>query len=133
MLFLGLTLVWVLAVVLCGLVFSLMVNERRREIGLLRAIGANRNFIFRLFLTESVALGLGGGIIGVVFATVFVRLFRMYLMISAEVPLLISPLPSLLGFMLACLVVVLILSLPALIFPAMRARRVDPAAAMREV
>ena len=133
MLFLGLTLVWVLAVVLCGLVFSLMVNERRREIGLLRAIGANRNFIFRLFLTESVALGLGGGIIGVVFATVFVRLFRMYLMISAEVPLLIPPLPSLLGFMLACLVVVLILSLPALIFPAMRARRVDPAAAMREV
>ncbi len=133
MLFLGLTLVWVLAVVLCGLVFSLMVNERRREIGLLRAIGANRNFIFRLFLTESVALGLGGGIIGVVFAAVFVRLFRMYLMISAEVPLLIPPLPSLLGFMLACLVVVLILSLPALIFPAMRARRVDPAAAMREV
>lgn len=133
MLFLGLILVWVLAVVLCGLVFSLMVNERRREIGLLRAIGANRNFIFRLFLTESVALGLGGGIIGVVFATVFVRLFRMYLMISAEVPLLIPPLPSLLGFMLACLVVVLILSLPALIFPAMRARRVDPAAAMREV
>lgn len=133
MLFLGLTLVWVLAVVLCGLVFSLMVNERRREIGLLRAIGANRNFIFRLFLTESLALGLGGGIIGVVFAAVFVRLFRMYLMISVELPLLIPPLPSLLGFMLACLVVVLILSLPTLIFPAMRARRVDPAAAMREV
>ncbi|MEE9119806.1 MAG: FtsX-like permease family protein [Syntrophobacteria bacterium] len=133
MLFLGLTVVWVLAVVLSGLVFSLMVNERRREIGLLRAIGADRNFIFKLFLTESSVLGLGGGLIGVVFAVVFVYLFRVYLMLSAEVPLLIPPLPSLLGFMLACLVVVLVLALPALLYPAVRASRVDPAVAMREV
>ncbi len=132
-LLLGLALVWVLAAALCGLVFSLMVNERRREIGLLRAIGASRNFIFKLFLTESIALGLSGGIIGIVFAVVFVHLFRMYLMISAEMPLLIPPLPSLLGIMLACLGIVLMLSLPALLLPAVRARRVDPAAAMREV
>jgi putative ABC transport system permease protein len=131
-LFLGLAVVWVLAVVLSGLVFSLMVNERRREIGLLRAIGANRNFIFRLFLTESSVLGLGGGVIGVVFAVIFVYLFRVYLMQSAEVPLLIPPLPSLLGFMLACLVTALILALPALLYPAVRASRVDPAVAMRE-
>ena len=133
MLFLGLTVVWVLAVVLSGLVFSLMVNERRREIGLLRAIGADRNFIFKLFLTESSALGLGGGLIGVVFAVVFVYLFRLYLMLSVEVPLLIPPLPSLLGFMLACLVIALVLALPALLYPAVRASRVDPAVAMREV
>jgi putative ABC transport system permease protein len=133
MLFLGLTVVWVLAVVLSGLVFSLMVNERRREIGLLRAIGADRNFIFKLFLTESSALGLGGGLIGVVFAVVFVYLFRLYLMLSLEVPLLIPPLPSLLGFMLACLVIALVLALPALLYPAVRASRVDPAVAMREV
>jgi putative ABC transport system permease protein len=132
MLFLGLTVVWVLAVVLSGLVFSLMVNERRREIGLLRAIGADRNFIFKLFLTESSALGLGGGLIGVVFAVVFVYLFRVYLMLSAEVPLLIPPLPSLLGFMLACLVIALVLALPALLYPAVRASRIDPAVAMRE-
>jgi putative ABC transport system permease protein len=131
-LFLGLVVVWVLAVVLSGLVFSLMVNERRREIGLLRAIGANRNFIFKLFLTESSVLGLGGGIIGVVFASVFVYLFRVYLMQSAEVPLLIPPLPSLLGFMLVCLVIALVLALPALLYPAVRASRVDPAVAMRE-
>ena len=133
MLFLGLTVVWVLAVVLSGLVFSLMVNERRREIGLLRAIGADRNFIFRLFLTESSVLGLGGGLIGVVFAVVFVYLFRVYLMLSAEVPLLIPPLPSILGFMLACLVIALVLALPALLYPAVRASRIDPAVAMREV
>ncbi len=133
MLFLGLTVVWVLAVILSGLVFSLMVNERRREIGLLRAIGANGRFIFKLFLIESGVLGLGGGLIGVVFAVVFVYLFRVYLMLSAEVPLLIPSLPSILGFMLACLVIALILALPALLYPAIRASRIDPAVAMREV
>lgn len=132
-LFLGLTVVWVLAVVLSGLVFSLMVNERRREIGLLRAIGANRKFIFKLFLTESSILGMGGGLIGVVFAALFVYLFRVYLMLSADLPLLIPPLPSLLGFMLASLVIALILALPALLYPAVRASRLDPAVVMREV
>ena len=133
MLLLGLAVVWALAVVLSGLVFSLMVNERRREIGLLRAFGANRNFIFRLFLTEGSVLGLGGGIIGVLFAVILVYLFRVYIMVSAELPLLIPPLPSLLLFMLACLVIALVLALPALLYPAMRASRIDPAVAMREV
>jgi len=133
MLFLGLTVVWVLAVVLSGLVFSLMVNERRREIGLLRAVGANRRFIFKLFLMESCVLGLGGGLIGVSFAVLFIYLFKFYLMLSAEVPLLIPPFPSLLGFMLTCLVIALILALPALLYPALRASRIDPAVTMREV
>ncbi len=133
MLFLGLTAVWILAVVLSSLLFSLMVNERRREIGLLRAVGANRNFIFKLFLTESGILALGGGLMGVVLATLFVHLFRFYLMRSTGLPLLTPPLPSLLGFMSACLVMALILSLPALLYPAVRASRIDPAAAMREV
>jgi putative ABC transport system permease protein len=133
MLFLGLTVVWILAVALSGLVFSLMVNERRREIGLLRAVGADRGFIFKLFLTESSVIGLGGGLIGVSFALLFVYLFRLYLMLSAEVPLLIPPLPSILGFMLVCLVIVLVLALPALLYPAIRASRIDPAVAMREV
>ena len=133
MLFLGLTLVWVLTVVLSGLLFSLTVNERRREIGLLRAVGASRGFIFKLFLTESSIVGVGGGLIGVIFAVLFVYLFRGYLMASAKLPLLFPSLLSVSGFMLACLVIALILALPALLCPAVRASRIDPAVAMREV
>ncbi len=133
MLFLGLTLVWALTVVLTGLLFSLSVNERRRQIGLLRAVGANRHFIFKLFLAESGIMAVAGGLIGVVFAVVFVYFFRAYIMASAKLPLLLPPLLSLAGFMLACLVTVLILALPALLYPAVRASRVDPAVAMREV
>ncbi len=133
MLFLGLTMVWILTVVLTGLLFSLTVNERRRQIGLLRAVGASRHFIFKLFAAESSILGVAGGLIGVVFTVLFVYLFRAYLMASAKLPLLLPPLLSLSGFMLACLLMALILALPALFYPAIRASRIDPAAAMREV
>ena len=41
------------------------VNERRREIGIRRAVGATRKDIRFLFLTESIILALTGGILGV--------------------------------------------------------------------
>jgi hypothetical protein len=44
--------------------FLTLVTERRHEIGIMRAIGATRGDIARLFMAESLALGLAGGVIG---------------------------------------------------------------------
>jgi len=124
--------IWAVASLLMGLVFFMMVNARRREIGTLRALGASRNFIFRLFLTESIMLALGGGIAGVIVATMFVRFFGQFLTLTTEAPLLMPPLTSLLGFVFACLGLALVVAMPALVYPAIRASRIDPAEAMRE-
>jgi len=125
--------IWVLASLLIALIFVMLVTERRREIGMLRAVGASRNFIFRMFLTEGFILALGGGIVGVILATMFVYFFRDFLALTAEAPLLMPPLVSLLGYVFACLAMALIVSLPALIYPAIRASRTDPAEVMRGV
>jgi ABC-type antimicrobial peptide transport system permease subunit len=45
--------------------FFMMISERRREIGLLRAIGASRADIWRIILGEAAAIGLAGGALGV--------------------------------------------------------------------
>ncbi len=125
--------IWVLASLLIALIFVMLVIERRREIGMLRAVGATRNFIFRMFLTEGFILALGGGIVGVIVATMFVYFFRGFLALTAEAPLLMPPLVSLLGYVFACLAMALTVSLPALIYPAIRASRTDPAEVMRGV
>jgi len=44
--------------------FLTLVTERRHEIGIMRAIGASRGDIRRLFLSEALMLGLFGGLLG---------------------------------------------------------------------
>ncbi|MFZ0529969.1 MAG: FtsX-like permease family protein, partial [Propionicimonas sp.] len=46
--------------------FRTAVAERRRDIGMLRAVGMSRRSVSRLFLTESLAQGLAGTAVGIV-------------------------------------------------------------------
>ena len=46
------------------------VSERTREVGTLRAIGATKGQIMRIFMSEAFLLGLGGAIIGVIIGVV---------------------------------------------------------------
>jgi len=132
-LLIALGVIWGLAVVLSGLVFSLIVGERRREIGMLRAVGASRNFIFRLFITESALLAVIGGVAGIIASLLFIFALQSWLIATLELPFLFPALPSLIAFMIGSLLIALALALPALLYPAIRASRLDPSVAMREV
>ena len=50
-------------------IFSAIANERSREIGIMRAIGANKSHIVRLFILEVFILGLLGSLIGMAAGT----------------------------------------------------------------
>jgi len=54
-----------LSVLLAWSTFTAMTNERRREVGILRALGASRGHIIRLFLGEAAIISLLGGVLGV--------------------------------------------------------------------
>ncbi len=70
--------IWLMATVLCGVVFSQSIRERAGEIGLLLAKGANRRFILKMVAQESMLVvsfaGLAGGLLGSL-ATVLSREF----------------------------------------------------------
>jgi putative ABC transport system permease protein len=130
MVILGLT--WGLSVVFIGLVFSMAANERRRELGVLRALGATRQFVFQTLLAEASLLALVGGATGIVLAGLAVYLFKDLLVVSLGFPFLLpSPFVLLLqigaGLFLAMFTVNVAAFLPAYKFS-----RQDPAIAMRE-
>jgi putative ABC transport system permease protein len=125
-------LIWILSAGLMALVFSMAANERRREIGVLRALGSPRGFVLRSLLAEAVILGLGGGALGLALSVLATYLFHNLLVVSLGIPFLLPSLPGLLlvvgGGLGAALVTV---TLAALI-PAYRISRQEPALAMRE-
>ncbi len=58
-----------IAVFLTWTIFSAIVNERAREIGILRAIGARGKDVARAFLIEVVTLGSMGSVVGIIAGT----------------------------------------------------------------
>lgn len=55
----------VLAILLAWSTFTALANERKREVGVFRAIGAHRSHIIRMFLSEAMIISSIGGLLGV--------------------------------------------------------------------
>ncbi|HMB25071.1 MAG: ABC transporter permease [Chloroflexota bacterium] len=127
-----LSVTWGLSVVLIGLVFSMAANERRKELGVLRALGATKRFVFQSLLAEASLLALFGGATGLVVASLAIYLFRKLIMVSLEIPFLLpSPISLLLQIGVGLLLALFSVNLAALL-PAYKISRQDPAVAMRE-
>lgn len=54
-----------LAILLAWSTFTAMTNERRREVGILRALGARQSHIIKMFLAEAAIISLLGGVLGI--------------------------------------------------------------------
>ena len=123
---------WALSVVLIALVFSMAANERRKELGVLRALGATRRFVFQSLLAEASLLALVGGATGLMLAGLAIFLFRNLIMTSLEIPFLLpSPASMLVQIGAGLLLALFSVNLAALL-PAFKISRQDPAIAMRE-
>jgi putative ABC transport system permease protein len=103
-------------------IMLMAVNERTREIGLRKSVGATRRDIRRQFLAESMMLSLLGGLLGVTTGGAFA------LLISTA-----SPLPARVSAWSVGIAVMLGAGVGVLfgVYPATRAARLDPVTAMR--
>lgn len=101
------------------------VQERRKEIGTLIAIGMSPRQLLSIFYGKALMLGVGGGVIGYVLGTALAIWLGPRI---AHIPVL--PMPALLGWALAISV---LLSVLATAIPAKKAAGLDPAATLMEV
>ena len=127
-----LVLMIVLSLAVTALVFWMSVNERRRQIGVMRALGATQKHVLFSFLTEAVMLALGGGAVGAVVAATCLYLFRDALVTAFGFPFLFPSAASLAALLALGLVLALAVVGLAALVPALRAAREEPARSMRE-
>ena len=124
--------VWALAMVLIGLIFSTAANERKRDMAVLRAVGAPKNFIIKSLLTEAALLAVSGAIIGIAIASFGLYVFKDAIASSLKMPFLFPSIPSFLGLFSAGVAAAIITVVIAALIPAIRISRQELAIAMRE-
>lgn len=84
---------WALSLVLIGVIYSLSVTSRQREIGVLMAMGARRADVLRLYRIEVAVLSVGGAAVGSALGLALLYSFRPLVSIALDVPFLLpSPL-----------------------------------------
>lgn len=123
---------WLLAVAMIALVFSVAVNERRQEIGVLRALGLPRRFILQSLLTEGLIFALLGGAVGIAYFLALVFLYHDLISRTLGLPFLIPQNASLLLISGAALLLALVSVTLGALLPTVRITRMEPALAMRK-
>ncbi|HET7665630.1 MAG TPA: FtsX-like permease family protein [Mycobacterium sp.] len=117
--------VWIIVVLVAAVALlntlTLSVLERRREIGVLRAMGSSRRFTLKMVLAEAVGIGVVGGVLGLVFGLTDQWLYSL---VSADImnfTVEFRPSPMALVFTVGAIAISLLGSLP----PARRAARLN--------
>ena len=77
---------WVLAIAVISIVFSVSLNERKKEFGILRSLGATRKKLSLMILFESSLISLTGALIGILFASIFFFPFSTYIGVLIKMP-----------------------------------------------
>lgn len=117
--------VWIIVVLVAAVALlntlTLSVLERRREIGVLRAMGSSRRFTLGMVLTEAVGIGVVGGTLGLLFGLINQWLYSL---ISGDIMSFnvdFRPSPMALVFTVGAIAMSLLGSVP----PARRAARLS--------
>lgn len=100
-------------------VLSIIVNQKRREIAILRSIGYPPSMILQLFLIQGIILGLSGALFGLLIGfglNLYIETIELSVHIGAGNTLIISFAPSIyiMGFSMALFSAILASLLPAL-------------------
>jgi putative ABC transport system permease protein len=117
--------VWVIVVLVAAVALfntlTLSVLERRREIGVLRAMGSSRRFTLQMVLAEAAGIGVVGGVLGLLFGLTDQWLFSLVSGDIMNFNVSFRPSPMAFIFTIGALAISLLASVP----PARRAARLN--------
>lgn len=125
--FVGISLV--VSSIMIGVITYISVLERKKEIGILRAIGASKRNISQVFNAETFIIGLFAGLIGIIITLLALIPANIVIHNIADTTAVNASLPPVAGIVLIILSV--ILTLLGGIVPSKKAAKEDPVTALR--
>ncbi len=115
--------------IMIGIITYISVLERTREIGILRALGASKRNVGRIFNVETFIVGLIAGIMGVVIALLLLFPINAVVHNFVQDESVRAFLPA--GYGIILIVLSVVLTLIGGIIPSRKASKMDPVAALR--
>jgi putative ABC transport system permease protein len=122
---------WFIVLLIMAFAFYMIVNERRREIGLLRAIGANKGHIATIILSEASLLSAAGGAAGIILGYVLLASFKNLMLHYLKLPYLFPATAELVVLTAGALFFSILTGLFAALLPSLTVLRVEPYEAIR--
>ncbi len=118
----------VVSSIMIGIITYISVLERTKEIGILRAIGASKRDISRVFNAETLIVGFAAGAIGIIVTLLLIIPINIIIELLTDIPNM-AALPWQGGIILV--LISMLLTLIAGLFPARVASNKDPVVALR--
>ncbi len=124
--------VWVLSLIILFIVFSMMVNERRRELAVYRLLGMNRKMLSGMILKEAALCSFTGALCGTVLGAVMVFPFTTLIETSLKLPYLTPDPGTIVLYACIAMAVTVLVGCAAGSRTAYRLSKVDPGTTLRE-
>jgi putative ABC transport system permease protein len=112
-----------------SVLFSAIITERRRELGLLKAIGARSGQIIGMLLTEAALATALGGVMGCVLGVLLMRVYEhslVYYLDRMGIPFVWLSTTAVGLIALACILLASLIGITGALYPAWRASRQEP-------
>jgi putative ABC transport system permease protein len=124
--FVGISLV--VSSIMIGIITNISVLERTKEIGILRAVGASKKDISRVFNAETFIVGLAAGLVGIIITQLLLipTNFLVQTLAKLDATAVLGPLPA-----IVLIVISVGLTLIAGLIPSRNAANKDPVVALR--
>ncbi|HJR77161.1 MAG TPA: lipoprotein-releasing ABC transporter permease subunit [Nitrospiraceae bacterium] len=132
MMFLLLVLITIVASFNIVSTLTMIVTEKQREIAILKAMGATRKGIMRIFMLNGLIIGCSGAAIGVPLGYTFLWLIQTFWTFDQTVYYISKiPVHVLASDVLLVAGSAILISFAATLYPSLQAAKLDPAAALR--
>ncbi len=116
---------WILSVLIISLVFTMIFNERKKEMAILRVLGATKKKLRNMILTEAIILSLIGSSIGTLLALLGVVIVSPTIVETLNIPFLLPSLFDIIKLSILCFVIGLVVGPISSLYTVIKVNKYD--------